>query len=390
VRLTSFIASRFSRSLRSGFARFTTLVSIGSVALGCTALIVSMSVLRGYEEMIEETALRYTSHLELRRFDGGVVPHADDLQRRLHQFDHVRRVDPLLVREALVRTRGGVEGAVLHGLTSARMPLLVPNGLQGGAGVGAEIARHLGVQVGDTVVLYASDGSSAEARPILFSSRVDAIVRTGMQTIDESVIVMDLAQLQQALRLAPADVSHLAVELDDPTLARTIAAQMAPQTEGLMMITWEDRFQAIASWIELQKQPIPIVLGLISLVAVFTLVSTLLVTVVEKTRSLAILLTIGMSPGQVMGIVALRGLRISAAGALIGVTISAAFAVIQRTWQPITLDGAVYYVSALPVSADPAPYLIVPLISIVLAVAASVVPMLAVRRVQPARALRFS
>ncbi len=390
MRLSSFIASRFSRSLRSGFARFTTLVSVGSVALGCTALIVSMSVLRGYEEMIEETALRYTSHLELRRFDGGVIPEADVLQDRLRTVDHVERVDPLLVREALVRTRNGVEGAVLHGLTSARMPLLVPNGIQGGAGVGAEIARRLGVRVGDTLVLYASDGGGAAASPILFSARVDAVVQTGMQSIDESVIVMDLAQLQQALRLAPADVSHLAVELDDPTLARTIASQMAPEAGGLMLITWEDRFQAIASWIELQKQPIPIVLGLISLVAVFTLVSTLLVTVVEKTRSLAILLTIGMAPRQVMTIVALRGLRISAAGAAIGVVISVMFAMVQRTWQPITLDGTVYYVSALPVSIDPAPYLIVPLASIVLAVAASVVPMLAVRRVQPARALRFS
>ncbi|RPI67496.1 MAG: FtsX-like permease family protein, partial [Ignavibacteriae bacterium] len=92
---------------------------------------------------------------------------------------------------------------------------------------------------------------------------------------------------------------------------------------------------------------------------------------------------------QLARIVLLRGLRIGIFGTSIGVGISLAFAIIQRTWHPITLDGTIYYVSALPVSLSPAPYLIVPAISIALVVMATVVPILAARRISPARALRF-
>ena len=390
MRLVSFIAGRFSRSLRSGFARFTTLVSVGSVALGCLALIVSISVLNGYEELIEDTALRYTSHIELRRFNGDTIGDVTSILQRMQSIEHVVSADPLVIREALVRTRNGVEGAVLHGLPPERVQTLLSTTLEGGVGVGAEISRRLGLSVGDTIVIYASDGNGTQATPILFSSRIDAVIQTGMQSIDESLIAMDLTSLRSALRLPDHGATHVAVALDDPYLAEPVAQRIAESELGLMIITWHDRFQAIASWIELQKQPIPIVLGLISIVAIFTLVSTLLVTVVEKTRSLAVLMAIGMRPRQIMGVVVLRAVRIAVAGSLVGVVISLSFALIQRTWQPITLDGAIYYVSALPVSIGVAPYLIVPLISILLAVAASVIPMIAARKVQPARALRFS
>jgi len=391
VRLVSFIAGRFSRSLRSGFARFTTIVSVGSVALGCLALIVSISVLNGYEEMIEETALRYTSHIEVRTFQGDPIPNAGALSQRISKIDDVTSVDPMIIREALARTRDGVEGVVLHGMSQQRIEQLLGAGVDQGAVVGVEVARRLDLTVGDTLVIYASDGRGAEGSPILFSVRIDGIVKTSMQSVDESVVAMDIARLRSLLRLPDDAPTHLTIALRDPYRAEEVARSIAEMTDrGFMVLTWNDRFQAIASWIELQKQPIPIVLGLISIVAVFTLVSTLLVTVVEKTRSIAVLIAIGMRPRQVMGVVVLRAVRIAITGVIIGVGISLAFALIQRTWQPITLDGSIYYVSALPVSLDPAPYLIVPAFSILLAIAASVIPMLAARRVRPAKALRFS
>ncbi|MBL0323425.1 MAG: hypothetical protein IPP80_13840 [Ignavibacteria bacterium] len=127
------------------------------------------------------------------------------------------------------------------------------------------------------------------------------------------------------------------------------------------VLTYLDTFQAISAWIELQKEPIPIVLGLISIVAVFTVISTLLIAVVEKTRSIAILVTIGMTRcGSRDDLLCAQHHQPSAMGSALGALVALAFVWIQSTWHLIRLDGAIYYVSELPVSFSPAPFIIVP------------------------------
>lgn len=391
--LTRFIARRFSVSLRrNAFSRFTTFVSIASVALGCIALIVSTSVLGGYEELITDTALKYTSHIEVRSLRPDGIPQADVLQRYIAGLKSVRSVSHVLQREALAKSRSGVDGVVLVG--SER----VEDGLSFRARrarnevrVGASVAQRLGLKVGDTLVIYTSDSLAMGATPRIFTLPIGEILTTGMQTLDESLVQVPIDVLREKLAVEPSQTTSLAITLDDPERAMDVARAIDMATGGrLQVTTWKQRFEAISAWIELQRQPIPIVLGLISIVAVFTLVSTLLVTVVEKTRSFAILSTMGLTPGQIARIVLLRGMRIGLIGIGIGVGISLAFAIVQRTWQPITLDGTIYYVSALPVSLSPLPYLIVPAISLTLVVFASLIPIIAARKISPVQALRFS
>jgi len=388
--LETLIARRFTKSLRrDGFSRFTTLVSISSVALGCIALIISISVLNGYEEKIKETASRYTSHIEVRSLDPNGLKGAEAMATYIRTLDGVNNVEGIVVREALARTKSGVDGVLLHGMTTERLEQLGGRGTS----IGVDLARRLSIEPGDTLVVYASQGQPGmnnETMPILFALPIKGLIKTGMQSVDESIIAMPREDLVQYLRMDDRP-TMLSVTLDDPDQAYDVAREILRSVPAsVTTITWQDRYATVASWIELQKQPIPIVLGLISIVTVFTLISTLLVAVVEKTRSIAILLSIGLHPRRIMVVVALRALWIAIIGSLIGVAVSATFAFVQNTYQIIRLDGEIYYVSVLPVSADPAPYLIVPAISIALALIAALIPMIAARRVQPARALRFA
>lgn len=391
--LTRFIARRFSVSLRrNAFSRFTTVVSTASVALGCIALIVSTSVLGGYEELITDTALKYTSHVEVRSLGPDGIPQADVLQRYIAGLKSVRSVSHVLQREALAKSRSGVDGVVLVGSEKETDGLSFrARRARNEVRVGASVARRLGLKVGDTLVIYTSDSLAMGATPRIFTLPISEILTTGMQTLDESLVQVPIDVLREKLGVEPSQATSLAITLDDPERAMDVARAIDMATGGrLQVTTWKQRFEAISAWIELQRQPIPIVLGLISIVAVFTLVSTLLVTVVEKTRSFAILSTMGLTPGQIARIVLLRGMRIGLIGISIGVGISLAFAIIQRTWQPITLDGTIYYVSALPVSLSPLPYLIVPAISLTLVFLASLIPIIAARKISPVQALRFS
>lgn len=423
--LSTLIASRFAFSLRrNGFARFTTLVSVASVALGCIALIVAMSVLRGYEEAIVETANQFAAPIEVRPLFGQTIPEAHSVMHTIEALPGVQHVDPTLSREALARTRKGVDGVLLLGATPQRMRELnnaiVPrestkatqqnvtsdraangaasgalngasNGALNGALVGVELATRLALKPGDTLVLYASSTSENSTAPLLFTVSIRDVIRSGMQSFDDAVVVMDMQALQSALHLDVAEASGIAVypsegvEVDD--LANRVGAAIGPR---LFPLTASQRFQSMASWIALQKEPIPIVLGLISIVAVFTIISTLLIAVVEKTRSVATLRCLGMTSRAIMSVFALNGLRIGLTGVTVGTSISFAFLFAQKHWEFIRLDGAIYYLSALPVSLSPLPFILIPSISLVLCLLASVIPMILAARVSPVRALRFS
>ncbi len=408
MQLPSFIASRFATSLRgNGFARFTTLVSIISVALGCIALIVAMSVLRGYEETIVTTANQFAAPIEVRPLFGQTIPESDKVLSTVRGVAGVRSVDPTVSREALARTRKGVDGILLIGATPQRMTALnkaiVSEGVavQGaldnsgaapqGALVGVDLASRLALNVGDTLVVYASSSSGTSTSPLLFTVQVRGLMRSGMQSFDDAVVVMDMTALQSALQLGPTDISGIAVypqdEIDIDEMARRVGSAIGPR---LFPQTSTQRFQSMASWIALQKEPIPIVLGLISIVAVFTIISTLLIAVVEKTRSVAILRCLGMTSRMIMSVFALNGLRIGITGIVLGTGISLAFVFAQKHWEFIRLDGTIYYLSALPVSLSPLPFILVPSISLALCLVASVIPMLLASRVSPVRALRFS
>ena len=419
MQLPALIASRFAYSLRgNGFARFTTIVSVISVALGCIALIVAMSVLRGYEEAIVATANQFAAPIEIRPLFGQAIPESDQVMTTVRRIPGVKSIDPTVSREALARTRKGVDGVLLIGATPQRMTELnkaivsegsAPQGAivgegaaaQGalagegaiaqGALVGVDLASRLALNVGDTLVVYASSTSGASTAPLLFTVRVRGLMRSGMQSFDDAVVVMDMSALQSALQISPTDISGIAVYpqngIDVDEMARRIGSAIGPR---LFPQTSTQRFQSMASWIALQKEPIPIVLGLISIVAVFTIISTLLIAVVEKTRSVAILRCLGMTSRTIMSVFALNGLRIGITGIVLGTGISLAFVLAQKHWEFIRLDGTIYYLSALPVSLSPLPFILVPSISLALCLVASVIPMLLASRVSPVRALRFS
>jgi len=400
---SAWISRRFSRSLRNdGFARFTTIVSIGSVALGCIALILAMSVLRGYEDAIENAALRFTSHIEVRSRFGTQFTNAPGLQRQLAVIPGVAEIDVLLVREGLGRTRSGIDGVLLQGMTSRRateqiQPLLISGTLpthdaqQPRVVVGADLARKLALDVGDTLVVFTTDNVQAsQPTPRIIGTRVSGIVRSGMQQYDETAVFLTIDDLRAALHLPADAATAIGVRCTDVRAVDAVAEVIGRTiSERGIALTFRQRHYAMYSWIEMQKQPIPIVLGLISIVAIFTVIASLLIAVVEKTRSVAILMSLGMRASHIAQIFILHGLRIGVYGCVLGCSIAALAILAQRTFHLITLNGAIYYVSELPVAFTAEPFILVTATSLTLCLLAALVPTLLALRVSPVRVLRF-
>lgn len=404
VSLARHLAQRFSSSLRrDGFARFTAVVSYASVAIGCIAVILAMSILEGYEQVVRSTMMRFAAPIEVRSLMQSVLDlESTNVVQHLRSVEGIGAVEIQRSREALGRSRSGVDGILLVGSTAAQAQLRIAPILQQGAvpassdhamphvAIGVGVAQRLLLSVGDTMIVYTA--TAQNTAPLIAPVRVVGVFQSGMQQYDETAVVMPMASLTTLLRMPSAVATSIAVYPTSITDVEVVAARMRTKLgrkDGLYVQTYRERFASIESWIALQQRPIPIILGLISLVAVFTVVAILLITVVEKRRQIAVLRVMGMRSRTIAAVFLWRGFTVGLIGWCIGSVLSLGFCVVQDVWKPIALDGAIYYVSALPVAFSWQPYAIVAATSICTSLLASVLPVVIATRIHPVAALRF-
>jgi len=403
VLLARFISIRLYRSLKAhGFVRFTTWVSVASVALGNLALILALSILGGYGELMDRTAQRFGAPIDVRSLFEPVLSRSDSVASTLLSIDGVASVEPRYQREALVRSRGGVEGALLYGASTTVAEQLQPLLIEGTwlrdstslkeVVIGATLARRIHCVVGDSIVIYTSGNQVAALAdaPRVARVRIAGIIRSGMERYDASMVVAKNETLRAWLGFANESASALDVQIESGAneldVARTITRSLG---SAYIVQTSRDRFATMEAWIALQREPIPIVIGLISIVAMFTVVAALLIRAVEKVRDIAILRTMGIRTSTVVSIFLFFALRIGALGTAIGCGIALLAILAQQTWGIIALDGAIYFVSVLPVSLSLMPFVVVIATTLVLCLLASLAPVAVALRVRPVSVLQF-
>lgn len=400
--LAALLANRFSRSLSAnGFARFTTMVSVASVALGCLALVVAMSVLRGYEEAITTTARRFGAPIELRSLTARYIGPLSAIPATLAEIEGIDGIRPTLTREALGRSKRGIEGLLMvsvptNGDTADQHAMVIrgrlpqhDTGRMQEAAIGYALADRLRLDLGDTMVVYTTDPGTSTT-PTVIPTRIGGILRSGMERYDDAALVLPFRSMVRHLNVPDDAANVVGIRLSDGADEDSVANHLADALGPAVLVqTSKDRFATMYAWIALQREPIPIVLGLISIVAMFTVVAALLIAAVEKTRSVAILRSMGMPSSTIAAVFVLYGLRIGAMGSIAGCALAFGVCFLQHTYGIIGLDGAIYYVNTLPVSLSPIPYLIVIGTSVVLCTLASLVPVLIAARIQPVRVLQF-
>ena len=394
--LTWTIARRFSRSLRrNGFARFTTVVAITSVCLGTLAVCLSQSILSGYEEIIQQTASRFGMTMTVQNADGS--PIIDDATLDvISSIEGVSSVSEAIRQETLVKLRGTLDGAILVGLNPAHirrafdgmMTNSLPPGTSDFAMIGSGLARRLKMLVGDSITVITR--SIREQAPAVARVRISGVFTSGMASYDEHAVVTSTDYARRIIR-APNSVSSLLMitcqpGVDEEAVVRSINHSLG---DRLLVLTYRDHFAAIWNWIDLQRRPIPVIMSLIAIVSLFTVVTTVLLSIVEKTRSLAMLATLGMTQWKLSLVTAIRVLTTSLIGVVMGLTLSAMLIAVQRTWHVISLDGSIYYVQHLPVAFEPLVLLSSGLLILLAACLAAAVPMIITTRIRPIRALRF-
>jgi lipoprotein-releasing system permease protein len=394
---------------RNGFISFISGVSMLGIALGVAALIVVLSVMNGFQKEVRDRMLGVLAHVEL--FAPGAQPLADwqGLVAQARQDPEVRAAAPFVASQALLARGDTLRGALVRGIDPALEPgvaealakhpvlaQLAPGSFN--LVLGLDLARSLGVGPGDKITVISPSGqvTPAGVTPRLKTVNVVGTFSSGHFEYDSTLALMHLDDAQRLFRLeGPTGVR---LRLADQHRAREVAARLQVRLgQGVIVSDWTRQNRTWFAAVQLEKRMMFIILTLIVAVAAFNLVSTLVMSVQDKRADIAILRTLGASPASVMLTFVIQGALVGVLGTLAGAVLGLVTAfnidvivpALERLLNASFLPRDIYLISRMPSDPQAADIGPVVVISLLMALAATVYPSWRASRVNPAEALRY-
>lgn len=398
------------RSGRNSFISFISLISMAGIALGVAALIVVLSVMNGFQKEVRDRMLSVLSHIEV--FDAsGTMPSWEMTAQEAFRNSDVKGAAPYVAAQAMITRDDAVRGVVIRGVLPDQEPKVSDVASQVREGsldnlkpgefnivLGGELARGLRVLIGDKITLIAPQGqvTPAGVLPRLKQFTVAGIFEAGHYEYDSSLAFIHMADAQTLFRLTAP--SGLRLRIADMLQAPLVARELSETITGDVYIRdWSQQNRNWFAAVQTEKRMMFIILTLIIAVAAFNLVSTLVMTVTDKQADIAILRTLGASPGSVMRIFMIQGALVGLIGTAIGVTLGVLVAsnvdvivpFIERMLGVQFLPRDIYLISALPSDLRWPDVGTIGIVAVVLAFLATLYPSWSASRVRPAEALRY-
>jgi len=390
---------------RQVFISVISLVSTLGVTVGVMALVIALALMTGLQGELQARILGASAHVFVYK-PAGITDYREEI-KKLSQVPGVIGAAPTVMGKALIRGIGNDGFIGVKGIDAAMEPsvtdighAMIEGSLNGltpateddlaGIALGKDLAAEIGAKVGDTVTLLTPNGtlSPMGVMPRQRRLKVVGLFRLGLYEVDAGSGFVDI---DRGMLLAGTDrVAQIDVKVADPYSAPAIADQIANDF-GPDYVTqdWTDINQQLYSALLLEKIGMGIGIGLIVAVAALNIVASLILLVMEKTRDIAILKTMGASSKSITLIFLLQGTIIGVIGTIVGATIGAITANVLDRYRLITIPGDVYQVSYLPFRLLPGDLIAVIIGAVVVCFLATLYPSRQAARLDPAQALRY-
>ncbi len=402
------IALRYLLALRKqAFISVISLFAVLGVCLGVASLIVVMGVMNGFSTDLRDKILGVNAHVIVMNAHGAVTG-ADEIARLAKGVPGVTGATPFIYSEVMVSTPRGVKGVVLRGIepeSSGKVLSLSKDMLAGkvedlnredtnpGIIIGQELAARLGLSVGSLVNLLSPTGSKSAAgfMPKVKFFTVTGIFKTGMFEYDSSLAYVSLAAARDLLGFTGDVVSGIELRLADVYAADRVSRQVESSLGGypFLVRNWMEMNANLFAALKLEKTAMFIFLVLIVLVGSFSIITTLVMLVIQKTRDIAVLMSLGAKPREIQRIFMLQGTAIGVLGTFLGYMLGIPVSLLLKRYQFIELPRDVYPVDYLPVRLELLDLTFIGLAALGLCFVATLYPARKAARLNPADALRY-
>ncbi|NCF28105.1 MAG: lipoprotein-releasing ABC transporter permease subunit [Gammaproteobacteria bacterium] len=410
--LEVYVGLRYTRAKRRNhFISFISLSSMLGIALGVTALITVLSVMNGFEKELRERILGMASHATISRFRSS-LENWPSVAERARQHPRVIGVAPYVQGEAMLTRGRYVRGALVQGvlpqvepevsdidkyMIAGKLDSLRPGEFNVVLGNG--LAGALGARVGDKVTVVAPKATSTPAGilPRLRRFNVTGIFEVKHGQYDTQLAVVHVDDAARLFQLEDG-VTGLRLKLDDMFLAPAVGRELAADLPGTFWVRdWTHYHANFFRALKTEKTVMFVILTLIVAVAAFNIVSALIMVVTDKESDIAILRTLGVTPGSVMMIFIVQGTLIGLIGTLLGMFGGVALAnnietlvpAIEQLFDTKFLSPDVYYISDVPSDMRWSDVSLISVVAFAMSIVATIYPAWRASRTQPAEALRY-
>ena len=394
-----------------GFIFLVASISLFAVALGVAALIIVMSVMNGFRAELFDKIVGLNGHAIVQGYDGRLQDW-QQIADRTKNLPGVTSALPLIEQPLMASANGRVEGVFVRGmrLEDIRKNKVINDHVLSGSiasitpgsnrvAIGSRLAQNLGAYPGSEISLISPEGRSTVVGtvPRIVSYTVGAVFEVGIYDLDERYVIMPMQDAQTLLMMGN-EVGMVEVQTTDPDRVREILAPIEPSLRNkAIIVDWKQMNSALFDALEVERIAMFVVLSLIVVVAVFNILSSLIMLVRAKTRDIAILRTMGASQRGMMKIFVTVGVTIGSLGIVLGLVLGAIFLFFrqgvvnfiqlitgQNLWDP-----SIRVLTDLPSKTDPFEVTAIILIALILSFLATLYPAWKAASTDPVQVLRY-
>lgn len=400
-----FIANKYFRSKKdSRFISVISYISIIGISLGVAALIIAISILDGFEKTISEKIVDFNSHIQISAFNGDILPSYRTIMPEIeNKILNKAEIQPIAAKLCIIGNSKYKDGVTLKGFRNEdNISGLKNNMIEGEINfgdfsnpsviIGKKLANKLMIKSGDFVTIFALKNNeipSFENLPNIKRFKVSGIFESGMAEYDDLFAYTEISVVQNLFGLGD-NITGYEIKVFNQS-------DIVPLTETLSdylryphyVRNIYQTYRSIFTWIELQKKPIPIILGLIIIVAVFNIIGTLLMIILEKTNAIGTLRALGANKKQIILLFIIQGTYLGLTGIIGGNILAYLLLFIQAEYNIISLPSSVYFMSTVPILLKPFTFILISSSTFILCIIISIIPSYIASKILPVSTLRF-
>tara|TARA_Y100001947_G_scaffold69908_1_gene58820 strand:- start:673 stop:1869 length:1197 start_codon:yes stop_codon:yes gene_type:complete len=392
-----YLSTRYLRTAQKGsFTRVAGVLSVAGLSVGISALLITLFILNGFEKVISKKIADFDGHIRVKHYLNYPIPsEISEMDSILFHYKETVSQSRFIQKPALLRKGKVAEGIIVEGIEPDRVEFIndiLVSGRNDISGnqivIGERLANQVNISIGDKIVLFdlaTLNGSNKRLKQFV----VAGFFHSGMLEYDNHMIYMNLEQADRLFHMNEK-VSGQILRLSESKWANELSEFLKKDLAyPYMVMTWKEKNRSLFKWMNIQRWPILFIFSLIAMVGLVNIISALAMIVLDKTRQIGILKSLGVSHTGLRQLFLFYGFMIGLAGAIIGSFLALILAWMQNNFKIITLPEDIYFMDFIPMDVSIFDVFSIAIISIVCAIFAAIWPTVRAERIEPADALRY-